>query len=526
MSAITRFFALRPTASWVLIVALSATIALLTGLNTRSSREQQEFSLLQTEAQRTGIDILSSTLHGNLMGSMAVLGLMDTYIKQDAVEGPLATDSPLLETLQTVGHAFKAEGVFVVGADGVVKSSWDRMNRVSTGLDVKHRPYYKMAMQGRASVYGAVSMSRGERALYFIAPVHADRDIASASLGAVVARTPLDQVDAILKRRFSGALLLSPQGVVFASSRADWVGTLDGPATPERLGTIRALKQFGPLFESKVPELLPISTSGGPQIWNGQRYAIASAPVPWNDPTGDWTVLLMQQVEDTALTSPESIQAAGAGLLALLLGWMCLHLLRGHYAQTLLTQQLRAHAAQQDADLAYRRQLATVSVQLQRADSVPKLATVFLVAARQLLGAYQGVLYAAENEGDTELRLAGFSACALPPSDTLTLGDGLLGQCALERKLQVIPTPAAGLWTIRSGLGSTECAALVLIPLVLQDKLVGALELAVMQVPDAATQLKFEELAALLTNNLELLRSHLRQRQLAPQAPDLSEATL
>ena len=50
-----------------------------------------------------------------------------------------------------------------------------------------------------------------------------------------MARTGLQKVDELLRGKADIALLLSPQGVVFASSRKEWIGHLSGTPTPERL---------------------------------------------------------------------------------------------------------------------------------------------------------------------------------------------------------------------------------------------------------------------------------------------------
>jgi C4-dicarboxylate-specific signal transduction histidine kinase len=189
-------------------------------------REDQRVSILQTEARRSSIEIMSSTLNGNLMGSITLLGLTDRDIKQEVSNGLMSVDANIPVTLSTLGNSFEAEGVFTVGEDGIVKSSWDRINKPSTGLDVKFRPYYRSAMKGQSSVYAAISMARGDRSLYFTAPVYTERARATSGIGAVVARTNLDRVDALLKGRFDHAFLLSPQGVVFASTNQTWVGML------------------------------------------------------------------------------------------------------------------------------------------------------------------------------------------------------------------------------------------------------------------------------------------------------------
>lgn len=493
--------------AWGLIVCIAAVAAVLVFWLDLAIRADQRQTQLQHEAQRSGLEIVSSTLNGNLMGSITLLGLLDGDIKQEATNGLINDDASVQSTMSIVGNAFGAEGAFVVGEDGVVKSSWDRVNKPSTGLDVRFRPYYKTAVRGQSSVYAAVSMARGDRSLYFSAPVFSERARSSSGVGAVVARTTLDRVDGLLQGKYDIALLLSPQGVVFAGNRVDWVGRLAGEATPERLKAIRELKQFGAMFETAVPQALPIIPAAGTQTLDGQSYAVATALVNWNDPAGDWTLVVMEDLSRTVPLAPTAWRATALAVLVLLLGWLWLRLLRVRYAQSRASEQLQAYAHEQEAQARYRTQLGALSLRLQHCEDWEQFAMAFFQGAREMVGATQGVLYVATGErtGDA-LRLAGCAACAEPPEALLQPGDGLLGQCALEREKRVIATPPDGIWNIRSGLGGGRVAALLLAPLVMQDRLIGVVELALPELPDTQNQVQLDELVSLLENHLEIHR--------------------
>jgi GAF domain-containing protein len=197
---------------------------------------------------------------------------------------------------------------------------------------------------------------------------------------------------------------------------------------------------------------------------------------------------------------------------------MWLHLLQGRHAQVLANLRLQAYADQQEAHAAYRTRLAGVSVRLQRCGSLAELAQVFLHEVRDMLGAMQGVLYVSDPAYPQRLQLAGSAACAEEPAQTLALGEGLLGQCALERKGQVIDRPPNAFGKVRSALGSSEAAFLVITPLMVQDSLVGVLELALLKKVDGAHQDQLEELVSLLANSVEILRRNLQLQQSAQGA--------
>jgi two-component system C4-dicarboxylate transport sensor histidine kinase DctB len=518
MNRLTHFFAYHIRTAWVTALVLSLLVGLLVIVASVRGGQVQRLTLLQTEARRSSIEIMSSTLNGNLMGSITLLGLIDRDIKQEASNGLQSIDANTLMTLSTLGNSFGAEGVFVVGQDGIVKSSWDRVNKPSTGLDVRFRPYYQMAIKGQASVYAAISMARGDRSMYFAAPVYAEPARATNGIGAVVARTNLDQVDALLKGKFDQAMLLSPQGVVFAATNSAWIGTMEGQVTPERLKAIRELKQFGALFEEAVPKPLAISATTGLQTLEGRLFAVTSAPVQWNDPSGDWHLVVLENLGASVPAKLFLWDGASAALLGLLLGWMWIGMLRGRRVQDEAAHQLKIYAQQQEAQATFRSRLAQTSVRLQRCETPEDLSQVFFGEASALFGVVQGAAYIVSQDDPLCLNLVGTRACAQAPPAVLSLGVGLLGQCAKERHLQLIAMPDDGFWSMRSGLGNSRPAALLLLPMALHDTLIGVVELAFLQIPPAQTTAQLEELVAMLTNSMEILRRNLLLQKLAPVA--------
>ena len=526
MNRFLSYFAYHSRSAWVAVILISLLAGLIVTVNDIDRQEGQRASLLQTEARRSSIEVMSTTLNGNLMGSITLLGLIHRDIKQEVSNGLLSEDANILVVLSTLGNSFGAEGVFLVGEDGLVKSSWDRVGQPSTGLDVKFRPYYKMAMKGQPSMYAAISMARSDRSLYFTAPVFAEHARATVGIGGIVARTNLDRVDALLRGKFDQALLLSPQGVVFASTNPQWIGMLEGVATPERLKSIRELKQFGTLFDKTDPLALPVAARIGMQNVDGQRFAVGVAPVQWNDPSGDWTLIVMEDLGRSAAPVRSMVQGGAAAVLGVLLGWMWIHLLRGRRTQDAATAQLTVYAQQQEQQASFRARLAATSMRLQRCETLQELSSVFLLEVRDTLGVVQGVVYAMPAEGPVFLELIGSSASAEPPAAQLALGEGLLGQCAKERRTQLVLTPSDGFWTVRSGLGSTRPAALLLAPLVLHETLIGAVELAVLRAPHDHALGQLQEMLALLANSLEILRRNLLLQRLnhTPAAPAMADS--
>jgi len=94
------------------------------------------------------------------------------------------------------------------------------------------------------------------------------------------------------------------------------------------------------------------------------------------------------------------------------------------------------------------------------------------------LEAQIGAIYLVEEE-DSHLQLVGSYAYTKRKnvSNTFALGEGLVGQAALEKELIHLVSVPDDYITIRSGLGETPPHSILVLPFLLKDKVVGVLEL-------------------------------------------------
>jgi C4-dicarboxylate-specific signal transduction histidine kinase len=488
---------------WMLVMIISIAAGAAAWILARDVREDARAALLKNEARRLGIELMSQTVNGSLIGAAAFLGLTDEDVKRDARGEVAPNGAAVTRLLRIIANNPNADGAFVVGQDGFIKSSFGT-GKSSTGADVRFRPYYKAAREGKASVYAAVGTTTGLRTLYFAAPAYQGDTAESATIGAVIARGGMAPIDRLLKGRSEIALLLSPQGVVFAGNRDEWIGALDTRPSPERLKEIRALKQFGTMFDSKEPAILPISPTAERAVVGAGRFAIAREAVQWNDPLGDWQLVLMEDLTTTVAASQNHI--IGIVVALTVLGLLVAFTLttRSRQEQRAAAGQLAAFAERQQRAVANKSKLAAAAIKLQQAHEAGDIAQTFLVQAHQVLRAFQGVVYVMADGDSQRMTLAASYACADAPHAELLAGEGLLGECALAGEAQVIETPPGGIWSIQSGLGHTRPAALMMAPVAVQGVLLGVVELAVLDVPDEETRQMFGEMVELLALNLKL----------------------
>ena len=81
MNRIARFCVARPGMSWLVLLLVSVAAGWLASSIAVGYRVDERRTLLETEAQRRSLEVMSQTLNGNLMGSMAMFIFMGVLLK-------------------------------------------------------------------------------------------------------------------------------------------------------------------------------------------------------------------------------------------------------------------------------------------------------------------------------------------------------------------------------------------------------------------------------------------------------------
>lgn len=315
--------AVRASPPALALLALCATLSLLIGWGAselyRLFNEEGFRATMAGNLLREAASMRERTLVGRGMGMVALAGKNDPAIREAA----LATDieqakrqSKQHPALRVLADSAGAEHAFVANRSGIITADWDYKGNSPIGQDVSFRTYTKAALQGVESVWGGESLSTGRRTYYVAAPVYADTHGASVT-GVVAARFDAKELDAFLGRvPHALGLFVSPTGVVFASSRTEWLLRVTPPGlSAEASKAIIATKQFRAGFAKaeEVP-ILPFGIESPTVTVDGKRYAVFREAIDWRDQVGHWTMVLLGDLSIAASANRHLVIGATTAL--------------------------------------------------------------------------------------------------------------------------------------------------------------------------------------------------------------------
>jgi len=188
----------------------------------------------------------------------------------------LSDNAPLLRVLNTAQGALNVAFVYVMDSTGLVVGCSTGINGTTLlGEHYGFRPYFLEAMQGKPSFYPAVGVTTGQKGFYFSSPVYGSQK--GRPIGVVVIKSRSESIDTF----FTGpkdtveALLLSQNGVIFASTIEELSFKTGWPLAPEQAEQLRNSRQFGDL----VLEPLPFSLKSQLVSYQNKRYCVHSQPL-------------------------------------------------------------------------------------------------------------------------------------------------------------------------------------------------------------------------------------------------------
>ncbi|NYE21769.1 hybrid sensor histidine kinase/response regulator [Pigmentiphaga litoralis] len=162
--------------------------------------------------------------------------------------------------------------------------------------------------------------------------------------------------------------------------------------------------------------------------------------------------------------------------------------------------------------------IASVSTRLQRVDTHRDYANTLLSEVAPLLNAGAGLLYLHDTTEERLVRTGsyGYRAQGDRP-DHYAIGEGLVGQCAAERKPLAIADVPPGYLDIHSGSGQASPRHVLLLPVVSRERLLAVIELASFSHPTSRQQRLLDALGPLVALSLDNITRAVRTRELLEQ---------
>lgn len=126
-------------------------------------------------------------------------------------------------------------------------------------------------------------------------------------------------------------------------------------------------------------------------------------------------------------------------------------------------------------------QLTTMSVLLQETVDLPFLCRTFLNKLSTILEMQYGAIYVL-NEEQQLVRVYMYAGNGknkeFPATENIIMGEGLIGQCAVDKRMMVIEDLPEDYIRIHSGLGRTAPRFAIIAPVIFENKIVAVIEIA------------------------------------------------
>ena len=177
---------------------------------------------------------------------------------------------------------------------------------------------------------------------------------------------------------------------------------------------------------------------------------------------------------------------------------------------------LKKAAASMESQRWIKANTATLTGELRGATSFAEFGQRLLSGLVPVLGGGVAGFYLFESDPGRLRRIASYGL-AEGGADTVSLGEGLVGQSARERKAITLSSLPPDYLRISSGLGQAAPTQVVAWPLISQEALLAVLELATFRAFSANEQALLEELLPVVGMSLEILQRNLRTEELLEQ---------
>ncbi|MEE4355155.1 MAG: PAS domain S-box protein [Desulfococcaceae bacterium] len=208
----------------------------------------------------------------------------------------LIKDSPLprFRANQLVDHFRKildADICYLMDSKGDVRVSSNRNDKDSlVGKNFSFRPYFQNALKGQTVSYFALGTASGRRGIYYSHPIY--HDLSKPPLGVAVIKKSIDEIEKKISLGNTEIMLLTaPCGIIFISSRREWINKSVRQIGPDKSAELKKNLQFGQGPWERIP--LNFTDSMNAENEKGTRYMLRREEI-----TGfpGWQMLYLQNL--------------------------------------------------------------------------------------------------------------------------------------------------------------------------------------------------------------------------------------
>jgi two-component system, NtrC family, C4-dicarboxylate transport sensor histidine kinase DctB len=151
--------------------------------------------------------------------------------------------------LEQINRITEASDSYILNTDGLTIAASNYREAASfVGRNFAFRPYFKEAIQGKPGRYYALGTTSNRRGYYFSYPVYEGDSI----IGVAVVKVDLTQFEKRFANQHYEFLLLDPDGIVFSSSRQNWLYRVLGELSHAELQRIADSQRY---FDKPIEKL-------------------------------------------------------------------------------------------------------------------------------------------------------------------------------------------------------------------------------------------------------------------------------
>jgi PAS domain S-box-containing protein len=162
-----------------------------------------------------------------------------------------------------------------------------------------------------------------------------------------------------------------------------------------------------------------------------------------------------------------------------------------------------------------------ISVDLQKVNDYRELSQLILSRVCPLLNAGYGAFYVLDDNKNTLQLLSGYGhSGSKTQHPQIAVGEGLVGQCALDKKVITLNDPPEHYLSISSGLGEAAPKYIRIIPVVNNNRLLGVLELASFKAFSEQDNALIDEIDPILAMSMEILERNIHARRLLTETQE------